>query len=149
MIRHILRLQKFKFLYENHHKKFRFLLAGAFNTAIGLALYPALYLALRPLGIGYIWVLVIAQIICVSISFISNKYFVFKTQGNVKLESLKFFIFHSFYLVINLIVLPIMVEIIKLNPIFAQTFFSIFIITTSYFWHNHITFKKSKGLHGV
>lgn len=144
-----MRLQKYITLYEQHQKKFRFLLAGAVNTAIGLALYPILYLVLNPFGITYIWVLVMAQIICVSISFITNKYFVFQTRGNLRLEYFKFFMFHGFYFLINLIVLPIMVEVLKLNPIIAQTVFSIFIITTSYFWHNHITFKKSKGLHGI
>lgn len=144
-----MRLQKYITLYEQHQKKFRFLLAGAVNTAIGLALYPILYLVLNPFGITYIWVLVMAQIICVSISFITNKYFVFQTRGNLRLEYFKFFMFHGFYFAVNLIVLPIMVEVLKLNPIIAQTVFSIFIITTSYFWHNHITFKKSKGLHGI
>lgn len=134
-------MQKLRF---NHQKKFRYLIAGIINTVIGLAMYPLLYLILKPIGIGYIGVLVVAQLVCVTFSFISNKYFVFKTQGNLRNEYIKFFAFHGVYFAINLVALPIFVELLKLNPMIAQTIFSILIITSSYFWHNAVTFKASK-----
>jgi putative flippase GtrA len=137
---------KIQQLYFSHQKKFRYLIAGIINTVVGLAMYPALYLTLNPIGIGYIEVLVVAQLLCVTFSFVSNKYFVFKTQGNLKNEYIKFFSFHGLYFAVNLIALPTLVEILKLNPMIAQTFFSIFIIVTSYFWHNAVTFKASKEL---
>lgn len=131
-------------IYLGHQKKFRFLLAGIVNTAVGLAIYPALYLALHPNGLGYVEILVIAQVICVTFSFVSNKYFVFKSKGSLKKEYIKFFSFHGLYFLINLMALPALVEWMKLNPMIAQTIFSILIIVTSYFWHNLITFKASK-----
>jgi putative flippase GtrA len=133
-------------LYFDHKKKFRYLIAGIINTIVGLAIYPALYLTLNPIGIGYIGVLVVAQLLCVTFSFVSNKYFVFKTQGNLKSEYIKFFSFHGLYFAINIVALPALVEILNLNPMIAQTIFSIFIIVTSYFWHNAVTFKASKEL---
>jgi putative flippase GtrA len=123
-------------------KKIRFLIAGVINTAVGLSVFPSLYLILEPMGLGYIGVLVISQLICITFSFISNKYFVFKTNGNLQAEYTKFFIFHVFYFILNLISLPALVEVFKMNPIFAQTSFSVFIIITSYFWHNFVTFKS-------
>lgn len=125
-------------------KKIRYLLVGIVNTIFGLVTYPLLYLVLKPIGAGYITVLLAAQVICISFSFASNKYFVFKTNGNLKNEYIKFFSFHAIYFSINLMVLPLMVEVLKLNPIIAQTLFSVFVIVTSYFWHNMITFKVSK-----
>lgn len=136
--------EKIQQIYLGHQKKFRFLLAGIVNTAVGLAIYPALYLALHPNGLGYVEILVFAQVICVTFSFISNKYFVFKSKGNLSDEYIKFFTFHGIYFFINLLVLPVLVEFMKFNPMIAQTIFSILIIVTSYFWHNLITFKVSK-----
>ena len=129
--------------HEGHQKKIRFLIAGIVNTLVGLASYPLLYIMLNPLEFSYIVVLIISQLLCVTFSFVSNKCFVFKTKGNLSKEYLKFFLFHGFYFCINLIALPVMVEFLKLNPMVAQTIFSIFIIVTSYFWHSTITFKVS------
>jgi len=125
----------------NHNKKLRFLIAGVVNTLVGLSVYPILYFFLAPIGYGYIKVLLLAQIICITFSFISNKYFVFKTKGNLKKEYVKFFIFYGLYFLLNLLCLPFLVEVMKINPIISQTLFSVAIIASSYFWHNFITFK--------
>lgn len=131
-------------LTSRHEKKLRFLIAGGLNTLVGLSLYPILYFALKPFGVGYIQVLLLAQIICITFSFVSNKYFVFKTKGNIKKEYVKFFIFYGFYLLLNLASLPFLVEMLGMAPIIAQTLFSIAIIVSSYFWHNFITFRQPK-----
>jgi len=125
-------------------KKFRFIVAGAINTTAGLTIYPILYLALTPLGFGYVEILLIAQFICISFSFITNKYFVFKTKKNTRKEYLKFFIFHGFYAILNLIFLPFLVDVMKFSPIISQIIFTIPIIAISYFWHSHITFYNSE-----
>ena len=136
--------KKIQRVYIAHKKKFRFLLAGMVNSCVGLATYPLLYLVLEPMGVGYIAVLVIAQVVCITFSFWTNKYFVFKSKGDFRGEYVKFFSFHGLYFLINLIALPALVELIQLNPMIAQTIFSIFIIVTSYFWHNAVTFKTPK-----
>ena len=134
-------LYKGSFL-QKYQKKIRFLIAGGINTAVGLAMYPILYVLLSPFGVGYIKALVLSQIICITFSFVINKYFVFKTKGNVRKEYPKFFAFYGIYFLLNLLCLPVMVEVLKMNPMVAQTLFSIAIIATSYFWHNTITFKS-------
>lgn len=130
---------------SKHQKKIRFLIAGGINTAVGLAVYPILYVLLNPFGVGYIRALIFSQIICITFSFVSNKYFVFKTKGNIKKEYPKFFAFYGIYFVLNLLCLPAMVEMLNMNPMIAQTLFSIAIIVSSYFWHNTITFKSISG----
>ena len=129
---------------SNNKKKLRFLIAGGLNTLVGLSVYPLLYFLLLPAGFGYIQVLLLAQIPCVTFSFITNKYFVFKTKGNLTKEYIKFFIFHMVLLLINLIFLPTLVEMFKINPVYSQTLFVILVIFTSFFWHDSITFRLSK-----
>lgn len=136
--------KKIQRVYLGHKKKFRFLVAGMVNTSVGLVTYPLLYLILEPMGMGYISVLLIAQVICITFSFWTNKYYVFKSKGDLRSEYVKFFSFHGIFFLINLIALPVLVELIHLNPMIAQTIFSIFIIVTSYFWHNAVTFKTPK-----
>lgn len=129
---------------SGHEKKLRFLIAGGINTIVGLSVYPLLFIVLEPLGAGYIQVLIIAQLICITFSFVSNKYYVFKTKGKLRAEYIKFFMFHGFYFLLNLICLPLLVEVLKINPIISQTLFAIAIIVTSYFWHNAVTFKSTQ-----
>ena len=88
--------------------------------------------------------LLFSQMFCITFSFFTNKYFVFKTKGNVKEEYLRFFAFYGFYLLLNLLCLPFLVEVIQITPILAQTLFSFAIIVSSYFWHNLVTFKQTK-----
>ena len=133
-------------LIARHEKKLRFLIAGGVNTLVGLSVYPLLYLLLEPLGWGYIQVLLLAQVICITFSFISNKYFVFKTKGNFHKEYAKFFLFYALYLALNLLCLPLLVEKVGISPIISQTLFSVAIIVSSYFWHNFFTFKQVKEL---
>lgn len=128
-------------LISRHQKKVRFLMAGGFNTIIGLSVYPALYILLSKFGFGYIEILIPAQIIAITFSFVTNKYFVFKTIGNLKAEYLKFIVFHGIYFFLNLIFLPFFVEIFGMSPILSQIIFSIFVIMLSYSWHTYITFK--------
>ena len=118
---------------------------GGINTVVGLAVYPILYILLKPYEVGYIQALLYSQIICITFSFFSNKYFVFKTKGDIKKEYPKFFLFYGIYFILNIICLPIMVEVFNINPMLAQTLFSIAIILSSYFWHNTITFKPTNG----
>lgn len=134
--------------FANQHKiKIRFLLAGALNTVIGLAVYPALFFLAAPLKLHYLVILTISQILCITFAFLTNKFLVFKTSGNYLQESGKFLTFHLSYFLVNLAALPALVEFAGMNPVWAQTLFAVLVIVTSYFWHSRITFSSSKVMH--
>ena len=127
-----------------HRTKVRFLLAGALNTALGLAVYPALYFLAAPLKFHYLTILVISQAVCVTFAFLTNKFLVFRTSGNYLRESGKFIMFHLVYFLVNLAALPFLVELAGMHPVLAQTLFAVLVIVTSYFWHSRITFSSAK-----
>lgn len=131
-------------LFYRHERKVRFLIVGGINTLVGLSIYPILYTLLKPIGFSYVEVLFLAQAICITFAFFNYKYFVYKTKGGIKKEYIKFFMFYGLYFVLNLFFLPLMVEVIHINPIISQTFFSLAVTATSYFWHTLITFKKAQ-----
>lgn len=132
---------------DQHQIKIRFLLAGAVNTAVGLGVFPALYFLSAPLHIHYLIIFTISQVICITFAFLSNKFLVFRTEGNILKESGKFLTFHLGLFVVNLAVLPALVEFAGMNPVWAQTLFAVLIIVTSYFWHSRITFSSPKAEH--
>jgi putative flippase GtrA len=122
----------------------RFLIAGAANTAFGLAIYPALLWAVPMLRTHYLLALGIAQALSLCVAFSTYKLGVFRTRGNVARE---FGAFSSFYLVnyaANWAALPLLVEGAGVPPVIAQLAFTLLLIAGSWFWHSRVTFKGSR-----
>jgi putative flippase GtrA len=138
----------FKEFAERHRTKIHFVLIGGINTVFGLAAYPLLYFWLAPHKLHYLQVLAISQAICITFAFVTNKYVVFRTVGNHFKEYIKFLSFHLIYFAINLAALPFMVEFLSMNPVWAQSFFAVAVIVSSYFWHSRITFQANKNHNG-
>ena len=129
------------YLVKIHGTKARFLLVGALNTAVGLCVFPLLFFLIRPEKTQYLYILAISYLICILFSFITNKSLVFRTTGNYTTEFRKFLIFHLFNFLLNLTFLPVLVEVVGIDPVYAQTLFTLLVVLTSYFWHSRITFK--------
>ncbi|OIQ88011.1 GtrA-like protein [mine drainage metagenome] len=134
-------------LLVRHETKARYLVAGGLNTLFGLGFYPLAYFLLAPLRSNYLLLLILSQIPCVTFSFLTNKFLVFKTNGNYAQEYTKFATYYASIFAINLASLPLLVEVLAMKPIWAQTLFSVVTITASYFWHSRITFSNTPKLH--
>ena len=123
----------------------RFLIAGGLNTLVGLSFYPLLLWAVPILRVHYMIALGISQIVCLCFAYVTYKFGVFRTRGNVARE---FSTFASFYLInylANWIALPLMVEAGGVHPIIGQSVFTLTIIVGSYFWHSKLTFRAPGG----
>jgi len=131
-------------LFKSHETKVRFLLVGALNTAVGLSVFPLLFFLITPEEFQYLYILIISHLICISFSFVTIKLLVFQTSGNYMSEIRKFILFHILNFLMNLVMLPLLVEVAGMHPVWAQTLFTSAIIMTSYFWHSRITFIASK-----
>jgi putative flippase GtrA len=123
-----------------HETKLRFLVVGGVNTALGLTLFPFLYLILGSLRIHYFILLIASGVICVLFSFLTNKLFVFRTHGNYLSELFRFVMFHLSQFALSLVAVPFLVEFAGISPVVAQPPFAVLVILTSYFWHRHVTF---------
>lgn len=123
-------------------QEFRFLLVGASNTIWGIISYPIYYLFLHPLGVNYLVILVLTYFVNGVISFTSQKYLVFRTRGNHLREFWKYFLLQASTLGINLVVLPLAVQGLKVNPAIAQTAFIVLVVVSSFFFHKYVTFKQ-------
>ncbi|NQW58327.1 MAG: GtrA family protein [Polynucleobacter sp.] len=134
----------YKKLTQSQREKVRFLVVGGFNTIFGLGLYPFLYFILGAANgpIGYLHLLLISQLICVSISYFGNKIFVFRSKNSSISEYGRFWLYHLLVIGVNLLLLPLIMNGLSVNPMIAQTLFSVLVIITSYVWHSKITFIK-------
>jgi putative flippase GtrA len=138
---------KVRELAEQHQIKIRFLLVGAMNTVVGLSVFPILYFLTAPVGFHYLGILTISQALCVTFSFLTSKFLVFRTTGGYLREFGKYVTFHLSYFLVNLAALPALVELAGMNPVWAQTLFAVLVIVSSYFWHSRITFSMTKNPH--
>ena len=125
-------------------RPFRYLVAGGLNTLVGLSAYPLLLWSNPWFQEHYLVGLAIVQLFCLCFAFTTYKVGVFRTRANIFSE---FWKFSSYYLInyaANWVALPFLVEVMKINPIYAQFGFALVVIVGSYFWHSNITFATGQ-----
>lgn len=120
----------------------RFLIAGAINTALGLAIYPFLLWAFTGLRTHYLFALGIAQIIGVTFAYANYRIGVFQAKGKIGREFALFLSFYALIYVVNWIALPVLVEFGNIRPDVAQVGFNLIAMLAGYFWHSRVTFNQ-------
>jgi len=129
-----------KKLIKKHEEKIRFLLAGGWNTVFGYFAYATLYY-LFSAKIHYMLLLIVSYVLAITNSYISYKVFVFKTKGNVLKEYIRFYFVYGASLLINLILMPILVEICHIHPLIAPILLLVITVIISYIGHKNFSFK--------
>ena len=129
---------------RTHRQKFAFLVVGGVNTVVGISIFPALFYLTRPWDVHYVPLLVVSQIAGITFSFITNKLIVFKTRGWSFAEYLRFATYYGIYFAVNLVLLPLCVEVFHQDPVIAQIFISIGSVVATYYWHSKISFRAAQ-----
>lgn len=119
----------------------RYVAVAAFNTLVGISIYPVLLWSVPHFREHYMLALGIAQIICLIVAFSTYKLGVFRTRGRVWREIRDFLSFYALNYALNWALLPVLVEVGGIEPVIAQTLFIIVLMIGSYFWHSRITFR--------
>jgi len=115
----------------------RFVAVGILNTIVGVGFY----FILLDLNIYYLLSSIIAHMIGVMNSFIWNKKWTFRSNGNLLREFLKF---NSVYVVtffVNLLLLALFVEKFGFNPKISGVLSLGFSAMISFFGHKYWSFK--------
>lgn len=87
-----------------------------------------------------------AHIVAVTQSFITQRIFVFRSRGNSLAEYLRFHAAHLVTLGIGLTLLSAVVEIFGISPLLAQAITTVITVLISYFVHQHFTFRRAKNV---
>ncbi|MFD6092508.1 GtrA family protein [Oerskovia sp. NPDC060338] len=124
-----------------------FLVVGAFNTVLGTAWFIVFELLLGPrLGAyGYMASLVCAHVAAVLCAFVLYRRFVFRVRGQVWLDLARFEVVNLSSLGINLLALPLCVEVLGLPPILAQLLITFVTALVSYFGHKGFSFRRGSS----
>lgn len=129
-------------IFAKNNVYFRYVTVGILNTLFSLAIYPILYVVLEPYDVGYLKILILAYIFTSLFSFFSQRHYVFATKNRIIKRYADFLVAQCLILILNLAILPVMVETTRLSPIILQSIFLVFIILFSFYWSKNIVFKS-------
>jgi len=125
----------------NSVKSFRYLLVGAINTAFGFGINTILYYGLKTL-IPTLLILMLANIMSITFSFVAYKLLVFKTKGNWISEYFKCYVVYGMSAALGIVAMWIAVDYLRVPFLTAQLMFFWLGAAFSYFAHDRFTFKK-------
>ncbi|SMC30085.1 GtrA family protein [Polynucleobacter kasalickyi] len=121
-------------------EKARYLIVGGWNTLFGyfagLLIYGWLGVIFNVIIIGFI-----ANVLAISMAYVTNKIFVFKTKGNWTKEYIKAWILYGSTTMIGIILLWVLVDIMEIRFWVAQGLVTIILIITAYIGNLRFTFK--------
>jgi putative flippase GtrA len=138
-------------LWLNHETKVRFILVGIWNTIFSYLVFVALdylfNLFLSPRYIAYMLAAVLSNVIAVTNAYFFHKHLTFKTKTKGRAafrEYLRFYMTYIFTSILSLILLPIFVEFLKLDPKIAVAIIMLLLTVVSYISHNLFSFRRGK-----
>ena len=88
---------------------------------------------------------VLSWILAVTFAFFTNKTYVFKSNNNLIKEVINFFISRLSTLIIEVLLMIIMVDILKINDIFSKVFIQFIVIVLNYVFSKLFVFNSKKN----
>ena len=133
-------------LYQD--QRIRFLAVGGFNTVLGYVLFVALdNLVFEHIPFGYLLSLIVSYAITIGLAFILYRRFVFKVRGRVFGDLIRFIGVYAIAIGINVLALPLLVEVVRLPPFLAQAIIIVITTLVSFFGHKKVSFYRPQEDH--
>ncbi len=132
----------------------RFLIVGAWNTLFAYGLFALLtYLLTRRIESPYVAAMTasgLGSVVCITVSFVCHKLFVFRTRGNFLKEYLRAFVVYGGTSLVGFILLPLVMAALNLFvtpraavPYLAGAILTAGTVVISFFGHKQYTFAQS------
>jgi putative flippase GtrA len=122
----------------------RFLAVGVVNTAFGFGLF-----ALLQATLGQVWhylvVTVISHVIAVIEAFLLQRYITFRVRGRFFGDLWRFSGVYLVVLLANLVVLPVLYDVVGLPLLLAQAIFMLATALGTFVVHRAFTFRRPAG----
>lgn len=130
-----------KNLIQKYSQIIRYIFAGSVVTGSNLAI---LFISVHYFKLWYLAGAVISFSLAVVISYLLQKFFVFKNYGEKEISTqfFHFLIYNIVMLGVNTLLLYFFVDIIKVWYLLAQALCAIIIACMNYIYFNKIVFKK-------
>ena len=130
-----------KYFHIVKNTKILFLLFGAINTIVGYLNSVIVYYFFKE-DFSILTLIIFINIFNISFSFLTMKYFVFKSKGKIINEYLRSMLVYSGLFIVNSLAILTFYEIYKINFFLASFLATIFGVILSYYGNKKITFKK-------
>ncbi len=122
-------------------KRVRYLLAGGWNTLFGYCVGVLFYYLLHNY-LHTLVIIVLANILNISMSFLTYKIFVFKTRGNWLSEYVRCYVVYGNIAIVGMLLIWMMVDFFMVPFWIAQALILLITVIISYVAHARFTFKK-------
>jgi putative flippase GtrA len=126
---------------EPGRRPLRFMVAGVWNTAFGFGVYLLCDFVVAHLGGPYVLALVPAHVLAVSQAWLVHRVFVFPDAQAGILAFLRYNVVYWVSFALNLVVLPLVVELAGLDRRLVQAGFIACVAVGSYLAHKRFSFR--------
>ncbi|MBR1825584.1 MAG: GtrA family protein [Alphaproteobacteria bacterium] len=136
-------------------EKLRFLLVGGFNTVLAWSILATLDWSFGKINaaadwnLPSIWVanaaLIVQYIITINISFMTMRYYVFRSHGNIFKEWIKAWSVYIFIYLINAPSMSFLMWLFNLKAWQAQGIYLVFSTIITFILHKYYSFRQEKA----
>ena len=118
------------------------MIVGAGNTAFGYGITVSLYYLLVH-HLHIVAISLIANVISITVSFLTYKVFVFKTHGGWLREYIRAYVVYGFAALLSTALLWLLVNIAGIPMWIARGVVIVVVVILSYLGHNFFTFARN------
>jgi len=134
------------FLRVVRDQRVAFLIVGSINTVVGFLCFAGFLVLLGKQH--YLVALVCAHVVAVLIAFVLYRFVVFRVRGHVLADLWRFETVYLSALAVNLVLLPVLVEIFHLPPLVGQALIVFVTAMMSWVGHKRFSFRRSGSAGG-
>jgi putative flippase GtrA len=113
------------------------------NTLLGLGSF-VLFERLLGDEIGYLGALVLAYAVGITVGFVLHRRYVFKVEGSILLDLVRFVSVQLAALALNSLILSLLVELAHIPVVPAQVLALAMVVVATYFAHLYFTFRRPR-----
>jgi putative flippase GtrA len=122
-------------------QRLAFLVVGGINTVVGFLAFAAFLVLLGQRH--YLAVLGCAHVVSVLIAFVLYRFVVFRVRGHLLADLWRFETVYLSALAVNLVLLPLLVELAHLPVLLAQALIMALTSVMSWLGHKNYSFQRS------
>jgi len=133
------------FLRVVQDQRVAFLVIGGVNTLVGFASFAGFLVTVGRLWAkpwGYLAALACAHVVSVLIAFVLYRFVVFRVRGHVLADLWRFETVYLLALAVNFVLLPALVEIVRLPVLAAQALIMLVTSVMSWVGHKNYSFRR-------
>jgi putative flippase GtrA len=130
------------------HQVLRFVVVGVVNSVFGFGVFAGLQLTIGA-HVHYLVILLISHVVSVLEAYVLQRWLVFRVSGRWWRDLARFWSVYLVALAINLVALPLLVEIAHVSVLPAQAIVMLGVAMGTFVAHRSFTFRRASDTVGA